>query len=110
MRWFAQSATDDPAPTIETLTPPIETPPAPGESVPTATPGPQPLPGGTVVELVARPADLLNPILTTNRTSLAAAAKLYPALLGQDPHTGAVVPTGMATAWTGLAGWPGLYV
>ncbi len=69
-------------------------------STPTATPGPQPQPGGTVVELIARPPDGFNPLLTTNRTSLAVAAKLYPALLGQDSQTGAIVPTALATGWT----------
>ena len=74
-------------------------PPQP-PALPTPTLGPQPQPGGTVVELVVRPPDGFNPLLTTNRTSLAVAAKLYPALLGQDPNTGAIVPTALATGWT----------
>lgn len=97
MRWISNSASNEPL--METAVPGATvTPQLP--ALPTATPGPQPQPGGTVVELVARSADTFNPLLTTNRTSQAVAAKLYPVLVGQDPQTGTIVPTGLATEWT----------
>lgn len=90
------SAAADSGMTPETA-PPV---PATPNTAPVVTPAPQPQPGGTVVELVARPPDTFNPILTTNPTSLAIAAKILPRLLGQDPHTGALIATEMADAWT----------
>lgn len=55
---------------------------------------------GTFVQLVAQDADTLNPLRTTNSTSLAVLQKIYPALVDQDPASGApTVGRGLATGW-----------
>lgn len=56
---------------------------------------------GTIfVEAVTYDADNFNPIYTTNPTSLSVIQKLYPALTGQDPYTGANNGSGLAERWT----------
>jgi peptide/nickel transport system substrate-binding protein len=63
-----------------------------------AEPG-QPISGGIFVEGLAQDADTLNPLLTTNETSLAVARLLWPALVGQDPQGGFVTPDALAREW-----------
>jgi peptide/nickel transport system substrate-binding protein len=56
--------------------------------------------GGTFVQIVARDADTLNPLLTTNPTSRAVFQKIYPALIDQDPASGMpTVGRGLAAQW-----------
>ncbi len=56
--------------------------------------------GGTFVQVVERDADTLNPLLTTNATSLAVLQKIYPVLVEQDPASGlATAARGLAESW-----------
>lgn len=59
-----------------------------------------PTSGGVFVQIVARDADTLNPLLTTNPTSRAVFQKIYPVLIDQDPASGApTVGRGLAARW-----------
>ena len=61
---------------------------------------PQAIQGGTFIQVVERDADTLNPLLTTNATSLAVLQKIYPALVDQDPASGLPTAThGLAESW-----------
>ncbi|MCE7986071.1 MAG: hypothetical protein DYG89_33255 [Caldilinea sp. CFX5] len=56
--------------------------------------------GGAFVQIAARDADTLNPLLTTNATSRAVFQKIYPVLIDQDPASGApTVGRGLAARW-----------
>jgi len=55
--------------------------------------------GGFFVEAVSVDADNFNPIYTTNPTSITVVRKLFPALVGQDPYTGANNGSGLAESW-----------
>ncbi len=74
-------------------------PPSPTATVtaPTATPTPGPL---LFAEAVAQDADLFNPLLTTNPTSLGVLRLLLPRLVGQEPQTGLPAPTELAESWS----------
>jgi peptide/nickel transport system substrate-binding protein len=50
-------------------------------------------------EAVAEDVEGFNPLLTTNATTQLIARQLFPALLGQEPQTGLITPTGLAQAW-----------
>jgi peptide/nickel transport system substrate-binding protein len=50
-------------------------------------------------EAVAEDVAGFNPLLTTNATTQLVARQLFPSLLGQDPQTGLITPTGLAQAW-----------
>ncbi|MBX3013247.1 MAG: peptide ABC transporter substrate-binding protein [Caldilineaceae bacterium] len=64
------------------------------------TPAQAPQSGGTFVQLVARDADTLNPLLTTHPTSRAVLQKIYPVLVDLDPVSGLpTVGRGLATHW-----------
>lgn len=75
---------------------------APVTAVPEQQLPPPPIsqPGGTFVQVVAQDADTLNPLLTTNSTSLAVLQKIYPVLVDQSPTSGLpTVGRGLATDW-----------
>lgn len=68
------------------------------EVVVTATPAP-PQQGGVFVEASGADASILNPILQSDNASYTVVQHLFPALLGEDPFTGEVVPTDLAESW-----------
>ncbi|MBK8051669.1 MAG: hypothetical protein IPK16_34025 [Anaerolineales bacterium] len=57
-------------------------------------------PGGTFTRNLGQDASILNPILSSETSSSAVEAMLFPGLIGQDPITGAFVPDGsMSESW-----------
>ncbi|MDE0069244.1 MAG: ABC transporter substrate-binding protein [Caldilineaceae bacterium] len=64
----------------------------------TPTPAP-PLQGGVWVEGSSADASILNPILAADSASFDILGWFFPSLLGQDPFSGAIVPTEMAESW-----------
>jgi len=79
-------------------TPVITRPPTATETAPIVQ---SDLPQTTAIfiEAVTHDADNFNPIYSTNTTSLHVIKKLYPALIGQDPYTGANNGSGLAERW-----------
>jgi len=58
-------------------------------------------PGGVWTRASSADATILNPILSSETTSSAISAMIFPGLIGQDPVTGALVPDGsISTGWT----------
>jgi peptide/nickel transport system substrate-binding protein len=58
-------------------------------------------PGGVWTRALTSDATILNPILSSESQSTAVSAMIYPALIGQDPFTGAFVPDGsISEGWT----------
>ncbi len=58
-------------------------------------------PGGVWTRAITSDASILNPILSSDSTSSSVTAMLVPALIGQDPFTGALVPDGsISEGWT----------
>ncbi|MCB0082841.1 MAG: hypothetical protein KDE47_18005 [Caldilineaceae bacterium] len=56
--------------------------------------------GGVWTRASIADASILNPILSSDSTSSAVITQIFPALIGQDPFTGAVVPDGaLSTDW-----------
>ena len=55
--------------------------------------------GGVWVEGTSADATILNPILASDSASFDVLGWFFPSLLGQDPFTGAIVPTEMAASW-----------
>ncbi len=51
------------------------------------------------VQAVAADVDSFNPLLSANPTTQTVARLIYPSLLGQDPVSGLVTPTALATGW-----------
>ena len=68
------------------------------EVVVTPTPVP-PVQGGVWVEGSSADASILNPILAADAASFDILGWFFPGLLGQDPFSGAIVPTEMAESW-----------
>ena len=68
------------------------------EVVVTPTPVP-PVQGGVWVEGSSADASILNPILAADSASFDILGWFFPGLLGQDPFSGAIVPTEMAESW-----------
>ena len=68
------------------------------EVVVTPTPVP-PVQGGVWVEGSSADASILNPILAADSASFDVLGWFFPGLLGQDPFSGAIVPTEMAESW-----------
>lgn len=68
------------------------------EVVVTPTPVP-PMQGGVWVEGSSTDATILNPILASDSPSFDVLSWFFPSLLGQDPFSGAIVPTDMAESW-----------
>jgi len=68
------------------------------EVVVTPTPVP-PVQGGVWVEGSSADATILNPILASDSASFDVLGWFFPSLLGQDPFSGAIVPTEMAHSW-----------
>ena len=68
------------------------------EVVVTPTPLP-PVQGGVWVEGSSADASILNPILAADSASFDVLGWFFPGLLGQDPFSGAIVPTEMAESW-----------
>jgi len=65
-----------------------------------ASSGVAPTMGGSFVQIVARDADTLNPLLTTNPTSRAVFQKIYPVRIDQEPASGMpTVGRGLAARW-----------
>jgi peptide/nickel transport system substrate-binding protein len=54
---------------------------------------------GDFVQAVSADATIFNPVFATGPTSLAVIDKLFPRLVGQDPHSGAITPTELALRW-----------
>ncbi len=70
------------------------------EKVVVVTPTPvPPKRGGVWVEGSSADASILNPILASDSASFDVLSWFYPSLIGQDPFSGAVVPTEMAERW-----------
>lgn len=58
-------------------------------------------PGGVWTRASTSDATILNPILSSETSSSAVNAMIFPGLIGQDPVTGALVPDGsISTGWT----------
>jgi len=58
-------------------------------------------PGGVWTRAILNDASILNPILSSDSTSSAVHTMIFPALIGQDPFTGALVPDGsISEGWT----------
>ena len=55
--------------------------------------------GGVWVEGTSADATILNPILASDSASFDVLGWFFPSLLGQDPFSGAIVPTEMAASW-----------
>ena len=55
--------------------------------------------GGVWVEGSSADATILNPILASDSASFDVLGWFFPSLLGQDPFSGAIVPTEMAESW-----------
>jgi peptide/nickel transport system substrate-binding protein len=72
---------------------------APTATNPPSTEQTPTVPNARFVEAVSLDADSLNPIYTTNPTSLRAIRKILPALVGQDPYTGMSNGAGLAERW-----------
>ncbi len=68
------------------------------EVVVTATQVP-PQQGGIFIEASSADASILNPVLISDDASFTVAQHIFPALLGQDPFTGEVVPTELTESW-----------
>ena len=68
------------------------------EVVVTATPVP-PRSGGVFVAAAPVDATILNPLLGVDSVSATVNRLLYPSLIGQDPFSGALVPTELAHNW-----------
>ena len=68
------------------------------EVVVTPTPAP-PVQGGVWVEGSSADASVLNPILAADSASFDILGWFFPGLLGQDPFSGAILPTEMAESW-----------
>lgn len=77
---------------------PTPVPTAPAAQIPAAIPTPAPV-GRSFTEAVPEDADLFNPLLTTNATSLDVIGKILPRLVGQDPVSGLPVPSELAETW-----------
>ena len=58
-----------------------------------------PVQGGVWVEGSSADATILNPILASDSASFDVLGWFFPSLLGQDPFSGAIVPTEMAESW-----------
>ncbi len=58
-----------------------------------------PVQGGVWVEGTSADATILNPILASDSASFDVLGWFFPSLLGQDPFSGAIVPTEMAASW-----------
>ena len=58
-----------------------------------------PVQGGVWVEGSSADATILNPILASDSASFDLLGWFFPSLLGQDPFSGAIVPTEMAESW-----------
>ncbi len=70
------------------------------EKVVVVTPTPvPPKRGGVWVEGSSADASILNPILASDSASFDVLSWFFPSLIGQDPFSGAVVPTEMAERW-----------
>jgi peptide/nickel transport system substrate-binding protein len=68
------------------------------EVVVTATPVP-PQQGGVFIEASSADASIINPVLSSDNASSDVEVFIFPALLGQDPFSGEVVPTDLAESW-----------
>jgi len=64
----------------------------------TATPAP-PRSGGVFVAAAPTDPVIFNPVLGGDSVSATINRFLYPTLVGQDPHTGALIPTELAESW-----------
>lgn len=82
---------------------PAEAPAAPAapEGAAAAAPAPDQItPGGIWIRASSADASNLNPILSTDSASSAVHGMLFPAIIGQDPFTGEIVPDGsMSESW-----------
>ncbi len=69
------------------------------EEAAASPPSMSPMQGGVWVEGSSADATILNPILASDSASFDVLAWFFPSLLGQDPFSGAIVPTAMAESW-----------
>ncbi|MBI1294925.1 hypothetical protein GC175_08205 [bacterium] len=69
------------------------------EAEATAAPMAEAQPGGIFIEATSDDPSILNPILSSDSTSSDVHSKIFPALIGTDPFSGAIIPSELAENW-----------